>query len=64
MKKTYKITGMHCSSCASLIELELEDIGVKASCSWAKQTLEVEINAQNKEETVKSLLEKAGYQII
>lgn len=55
---------MHCSSCASLIELELEDMGIKASCSYVKQILEVELGVENKEEKIRSSLKKAGYQII
>jgi Cu+-exporting ATPase len=42
--KKFKITGMHCSSCAMNIDGELEDTeGVKeAKTSFAKQTVEVE----------------------
>lgn len=42
VKKTYKINGMHCPSCAMLVEGELEDIGVKATCSYAKQVVAVD----------------------
>ena len=40
-KKTYNIKGMHCTSCALMIESDLEDAGVRARVSYAKQTLEV-----------------------
>jgi len=42
MIKKYKILGMDCASCASLLECDLEDAGIKCNCSYAKGTLEVE----------------------
>jgi Cu+-exporting ATPase len=44
IKKTFKINGMHCTSCALMIESDLEDAGVKANCNYAKQTLTVEFD--------------------
>ena len=60
-KKIYKISGMNCASCASMIELDLEDAGIKAKCSYPKSTLEVEglHNPKKVIETVK----KSGYSI-
>lgn len=56
---------MHCSSCAMLIEGDLEDVGVNARCSWAKQTLDVEFDPQKtSEETIKSVVAKAGYSVV
>lgn len=63
-KKTYKITGMDCASCASLIELDLEDAGIKASCSYPKETLVVEYDNNLKEEKIKEIVKKSGYSII
>lgn len=40
--KIYKLTGMDCPSCAMLIESELEDAGIKAKVSYAKESLEIE----------------------
>lgn len=60
-KKTYKIEGMHCASCASLLELDLEDAGIKASCSYAKGNLEVD-EPHNKNKVVE-IVSKAGYSI-
>ena len=41
-KKTiYKINGMHCSSCAMIIEGELEDRGIDARCRYEKGEVEV-----------------------
>lgn len=64
-KVKLKINGMHCTSCAMLIDGDLEDLeGVKsASTNYYKQECEVEIIAEKLEiskiiETVK----KTGYQ--
>jgi Cu+-exporting ATPase len=64
IKKKYKVHGMHCSSCPLVIEGDLEDLGVKASCNFAKETLEVEfdqgvINEKKIQDTVKT----SGYTI-
>jgi len=63
-KKTFKVEGMHCTSCALVIESDLEDAGVKAKCSYAKQTLEMEYD-ENKisEKTVSEVVKKSGYTI-
>lgn len=61
MNKTYKIKGMDCASCASLIELDLEDSGIKAKCSYPKETLEVEGKHDTKK--VVEIVSKAGYSI-
>ncbi|MBI5619859.1 heavy-metal-associated domain-containing protein [Candidatus Gottesmanbacteria bacterium] len=64
MKKTYKIKGMHCPSCAMLIEGELEDAGMRATCSYAKQTVEVEVDGGGlNEKKVREAVVKAGYGI-
>ncbi len=55
---------MHCASCAMVIEGELEDAGAKAKCNFGKQTLEVEYNEDNLDETkIKQILEKVGYRM-
>lgn len=61
VNKTYQVRGMHCTACATAIELDLEDAGIRASCSWAKQTLEVE-DKTNKEE-VQRVLKPLGYDL-
>jgi copper chaperone CopZ len=61
MKKIYKIDGMHCASCASMIELDLEDIGVKSRCSYAKGALEVDGECDPKK--VVEIVKKSGYSI-
>ena len=59
--KTYKVEGMDCASCATMIELDLEDVGIKASCSYAKGVLEVEGNHDSKK--VVEIVKKSGYSI-
>lgn len=61
-KKTYKIKNMTCASCASIIELELEDAGIAAKCSYAKQTLEVEEENLD-EKKVRNAVKSAGYEL-
>ncbi len=63
-KKTYKVAGMDCASCAAMIELDLEDIGVKAKCSYPKETLEIEFDPQQtKEEKIKEVIKSSGYSL-
>ncbi|OGM87134.1 hypothetical protein A2614_02315 [Candidatus Woesebacteria bacterium RIFOXYD1_FULL_40_21] len=61
MTKTYKVSGMDCASCATLIEMDLEDAGINASCSYSKETLEIESDHDIKK--VKEIVKKAGYNI-
>ena len=62
MKKTYKIEGMDCASCAKMIELDLEDAGINASCSFEKGLLKVDTNTS--EDKVKEIVKGSGYDII
>jgi copper chaperone CopZ len=62
MKKTFTVQGMHCTSCAMVIESDLEDAGVAASCSYAKQTLSVEFDEKKiSEEAIHNVVKKSGY---
>ena len=63
-KKTYKIEGMHCASCAMLIEGELEDAGMKATCSYPKQTVEIEAEDDIDERQVEAAVARAGYSVV
>lgn len=63
MKKTYKISGLDCPSCVSLLEIDLEEAGIKAKCSYQKGSLEVEFDDKLDESKVFSLVKKSGYQI-
>lgn len=67
IKKVFKISGMHCISCAMNIDGELEDKeGVKsANTSYAKQ--ECEVNFDEGKVTVEEIIKivkKIGYQVI
>jgi len=63
-KKTFKITGMHCNSCALGIEWELEDQGYVSKCDYAKEILEVEFDSEDKsEKAIKETVEKLGYKL-
>lgn len=61
-KAIYKIHGMDCASCASLLELDLEDAGIKSSCSYPKETLE--INGDHDPKKVEEIVKKSGYNIV
>jgi len=60
--KIYKITGMDCPSCAALLELDLEDAGCRAKCSYAKGTLEVEEPHDPKK--IVEIIKKSGYSVL
>jgi len=63
-KKTYKVEGMDCISCAAMIELDLEDAGIKAKCSFPKQTLEVEFDEGKTDDSkIKETVEASGYRL-
>ena len=62
MKKTYQIKGMDCPSCASLLELDMEDAGYKASCSYPKETLE--IDGEHDLKKVEEIVKKSGYNLV
>lgn len=67
MKKKLKIEGMHCSSCALTIDMDLEDLeGVKQSkTSYAAQVTEVEFESDKvKEEDLIEVIKKAGYTVV
>ncbi len=61
-KAIYKINGMHCASCASMIELDLEDAGITATCSYAKGVLEVK--GEHDKKKVVEVVKKSGYSIL
>jgi copper chaperone CopZ len=61
-KKIFKIEGMDCASCAKMIELDLEDAGINAKCSWTKQTLEI---SDSKElDKIKEVVKNSGYKLV
>lgn len=66
IKKIFKISGMHCTSCAMNIDGELEDTkGVKESnTNYAKSQTEVEFDEKKiGEEQIISIIQKTGYKV-
>ena len=65
MKKLkFKITGMHCTSCAMNIDGELEDTGkVKdVRTNYAKEEIEIEFDPKDiSEQEIIAVIKKAGY---
>jgi len=67
MKKKFKITGMHCSSCAITIDMDLEDLeGVKkAQTSYAKEETEVEFEPGKMDnQIIVETIKKSGYSAV
>ncbi len=63
-KKVFKISGMHCTSCALNIDLDLEDVeGVrKSNTSYAKQETVVEFDSDIiKQDKIIEAIKKSGY---
>lgn len=61
-KKTYKIKGMDCASCATLIQMDLEDAGHNCKCSYATETLEIE--GEHEIQKVIDIVKKSGYTLV
>lgn len=64
MKKKFKISGMHCTSCAMTIDMDLEDLeGVKAShTAYAKMETEVEFDpGKIIDDVIVETIKKSGY---
>ena len=64
LKKTYKIEGMDCAACAKMIELDLEEAGITASCSFETGKLIAELSDKSQEKLVEKTIQQAGYDII
>lgn len=62
-KKTYQIVGMHCASCAILIEGELADRGIDGVCDARTNMLTVESSTTLSDEDVHAAVKAAGYRI-
>ncbi len=66
-KKKFKITGMHCSSCAITIDMDLEDLeGIKkAQTNYAKAETEVEFDSDKVPDSlILETIKKSGYEAI
>ena len=65
-KQTFSIKGMHCSACATMIDLDLEDLkGVtKAKTDYAKSELSVEYDEKLiSEKEIIASIKKSGYSV-
>ncbi|MBI4044719.1 MAG: cation transporter [Candidatus Diapherotrites archaeon] len=64
MKKTLKITGMHCKSCEILLSEAIGDTGVKVlSASHSKGEIVVDLSGEDKMPLVKKAVEGEGYHL-
>ncbi len=66
-KKRFKITDMHCSSCALTIDMDLEDLeGVKeAKTSYAKAETEIECDqGKISDKLILETIKNSGYTAI
>jgi copper chaperone CopZ len=60
-KKIYKIKGFDCASCAAMLEMDMEEAGIAAKCSYPLETLEVDEESDQKK--VIEIVKKSGYSI-
>lgn len=54
---------MDCDSCAKMIELDLEDIGVNAKCSYAKKELVADVGSKAEEKKIFETVKNSGYTV-
>lgn len=65
IKKTFKLSGLHCTSCSLVIEGEVEDLGAKADCDFLKQEVKVEYDPKKlSEKQIVEAIEKQGYRVV
>lgn len=65
-KRLFKITGMHCTSCAFNIDGELEDMEgiVESSTNYAKSVTEVKFDEGKVDESrIISVIKNVGYEV-
>lgn len=64
MKKILKIGGMHCESCAKIIEMELENFVNSIKVNVSKGIAEIDFDERKiSENRIKEIISKAGYSI-
>jgi sulfite exporter TauE/SafE/copper chaperone CopZ len=64
MKKIFAIKGMHCNSCAQLIEQKLKDKVNHISVSYSKENAEIDFNEDKiSEKEIKDKIKELGYEI-
>ena len=65
MKKELVIEGMSCSHCSGRVEQALNAIaGVEATVDLDKKTAFVTLSSDVAEDTLKSAVEEAGYEVV
>ena len=65
MKKELVIEGMSCSHCSGRVEQALNAIaGVEATVDLDKKTAFVTLSSDVAEDTLKSAIEEAGYEVV
>ena len=64
MKKIFHISGMHCNSCAMVIELELEPRVNKISVDYASEKAEIDFDEKKiSEKKIAEIITKLGYKV-
>lgn len=64
MKKVFKIGGMHCTSCAMLIEEELKDKVNSIKVDHASGKAEIDFNEKKiSGRQIKDIIAKMGYKV-
>ena len=64
-KKIFKISGMHCNSCAERIENKLKDHVESVEASYSKEQVEVEFDSDKiSENSIKNKIKDVGYEVV
>ena len=65
-KKTFPVVGMHCASCAKLIERSLSKVPgiIKASVNYGSESATVEINDRVTDQELEKAVKDAGYKAL
>lgn len=58
----FLIAGLNCDSCAKMIEINLEEEGIKAVCDYANSRLEIKTTNVSFER-IKKVVERSGYKL-
>jgi len=62
--KKIHLSGLHCVSCSLLIEGELADIGIDATCDYKKQIVDIAFDEKkHTEKEAITVITKLGYTV-
>ena len=66
MEKTYRVTGMTCASCSAAVSRALKKVDgvIQADVNLATEKVSVQLNQELSFDTLKSAVEKAGYDLV